>query len=84
MTHLHLCHARMREFRGQTLYAVPSMFLDELPAEVERLDLGGTGQWPVQPRTCPGCQRTRRNLGGLGLYGVRSRALGGNSVDAFD
>jgi DNA helicase II / ATP-dependent DNA helicase PcrA len=30
---LHLCHARLREFRGQTLYAVPSMFLDELPPE---------------------------------------------------
>ena len=29
---LYLCHARLREFRGQTLYAVPSMFLDELPA----------------------------------------------------
>jgi DNA helicase-2/ATP-dependent DNA helicase PcrA len=30
---LYLCHARLREFRGQTLYAVPSMFLDELPEE---------------------------------------------------
>src|SRR5262249_50150620 len=30
---LYLCHARLREFRGQTLYAVPSMFLDELPPE---------------------------------------------------
>ncbi|MCC6417656.1 MAG: UvrD-helicase domain-containing protein [Gemmataceae bacterium] len=39
---LYLCHARMREFRGQTLYAVPSMFLDELPPEgVERIDLAG-------------------------------------------
>jgi DNA helicase-2/ATP-dependent DNA helicase PcrA len=36
---LHLCHARMREFRGQTTYAIPSMFLDELPPEVERVDL---------------------------------------------
>ncbi len=36
---LHLCHARMREFRGQTNYAIPSMFLDELPADVERIDL---------------------------------------------
>jgi DNA helicase-2/ATP-dependent DNA helicase PcrA len=44
---LYLCHARMREFRGQTLYAVPSMFLDELPKEgVATIDLsagaGGT------------------------------------------
>src|SRR5207245_11373033 len=36
----YLCHARLREFRGQTLYAVPSMFLDELPAEgIEAIDL---------------------------------------------
>src|SRR6202030_4322017 len=44
---LYLCHARMREFRGSTLYAVPSMFLDELPKEgVETIDVsagaGGT------------------------------------------
>lgn len=37
---LYLTYARMREFRGQTLYAVPSMFLEELPQEgVESLDL---------------------------------------------
>ncbi len=36
---LYLCHSRLREFRGQTLYAVPSMFLDELPPEgIERID----------------------------------------------
>ena len=44
---LYLSHARLREFRGNTLYAVPSMFLDELPKEgVQALDLsasaGGT------------------------------------------
>lgn len=37
---LHLCHAKLREFRGQALYAVPSIFLDELPDSVQRLDLG--------------------------------------------
>jgi DNA helicase-2/ATP-dependent DNA helicase PcrA len=38
---LYLCHARLREFRGQTLYSVPSMFLDDLPAEqLETVDLG--------------------------------------------
>src|SRR5204863_183911 len=31
---LYLTHARLREFRGQTLYAVPSMFLGELPPHV--------------------------------------------------
>jgi DNA helicase-2/ATP-dependent DNA helicase PcrA len=40
---LYLCHGRMREFRGQTLYAVPSMFLDELPREsVEHVDLSSS------------------------------------------
>src|SRR5581483_1675501 len=37
---LFLCHCRLREFRGQTLYAVPSMFLEELPQDgVEFHDL---------------------------------------------
>ncbi len=41
MRELHLCHARMREFRGQITYQVPSMFLDELPADVDRQDVAG-------------------------------------------
>jgi DNA helicase-2/ATP-dependent DNA helicase PcrA len=47
---LHLSHARLREFRGQTLYAVQSMFLDELPTEgIETQDLSasGAGRKPV-------------------------------------
>jgi len=39
MKELYLCHARLREFRGQALYAVPSMFLEELPPDVEHTDL---------------------------------------------
>ncbi len=40
---LYLTHSRMREFRGQTLYAVPSMFLNELPPHVvEAIDLSAT------------------------------------------
>jgi DNA helicase-2/ATP-dependent DNA helicase PcrA len=40
---LYVCHARLREFRGQTLYAVPSMFLDELPPDgVEVIDLSAS------------------------------------------
>ena len=53
---LYMCHARMREFRGQTLYAVPSMFLDELPADaIENHSLAG------QPMTgpSPGVERWR-------------------------
>src|SRR5438045_3322806 len=30
---LYVSHARLREFRGQTLSTVPSRFLDELPAD---------------------------------------------------
>jgi DNA helicase-2/ATP-dependent DNA helicase PcrA len=40
---LYLSHARLREFRGQTLYAVPSMFLDELPDDaIEQIDLSAS------------------------------------------
>jgi DNA helicase-2/ATP-dependent DNA helicase PcrA len=40
---LYLCHARLRDFRGQTLYAVPSMFLNEVPPHaVETIDLSLT------------------------------------------
>ncbi|MFO0809598.1 MAG: UvrD-helicase domain-containing protein [Gemmataceae bacterium] len=38
MQELYLCHARLREFRGQALYAVPSMFLDELRDTTEAVD----------------------------------------------
>ncbi len=41
MKELFLCHARMREFRGQITYQIPSMFLDELPPDVERQDIAG-------------------------------------------
>lgn len=40
---LHLCHARMREFRGQVQYAVPSMFFGELPQnEIEEIQHTGS------------------------------------------
>jgi DNA helicase-2/ATP-dependent DNA helicase PcrA len=39
---LYLCHARMREFRGNTNYTVPSMFLEELPEDVHGLDFSDT------------------------------------------
>src|SRR5262249_13922794 len=35
---LYLCHARLRDFRGSTLYAIPSTFIHELPEDVERID----------------------------------------------
>ena len=46
MKELYLCHSRMREFRGQSLYAVPSMFLEELPREVEHQDSTAARNFP--------------------------------------
>lgn len=43
MKELYLCNARLRDFRGQTMYAIPSMFVEELPDDVEHLDLGAHG-----------------------------------------
>jgi DNA helicase-2/ATP-dependent DNA helicase PcrA len=38
---LYLCRSRLRDFRGSSLYAVPSMFLEELPPEaIECVDVG--------------------------------------------
>src|SRR5437588_7121735 len=40
---LYLSYCRMREFRGQTLYAIPSMFLEELPREgIKEVDLSSS------------------------------------------
>ena len=45
-----LAHARLREFRGQTLYAVPSMFLAELPTEgIEHTDLSASSSAQAIP-----------------------------------
>jgi DNA helicase II / ATP-dependent DNA helicase PcrA len=38
---LFLSHADMREFRGSTLYAIPSPFLDELPQDMVQRPLKG-------------------------------------------
>ena len=46
MKELYLTHARLREFRGQALYAVPSMFLEELPREAEHVDLSAALNQP--------------------------------------
>jgi DNA helicase-2/ATP-dependent DNA helicase PcrA len=39
MKELYLTHSRLREFRGQMNYAIPSSFLRELPTDVERIDV---------------------------------------------
>jgi DNA helicase-2/ATP-dependent DNA helicase PcrA len=48
---LYLCHARLRAFRGSELYAIPSPFLDELPAEdIQAIDLSSRAQAMAQWR----------------------------------
>ena len=40
---MYLTHSRLREFRGQVLYAMPSMFLGEIPHDaIEELDLSAS------------------------------------------
>jgi DNA helicase-2/ATP-dependent DNA helicase PcrA len=39
MKELYLSHARLREFRGNLNYAIPSSFLQELPEDVEHVDI---------------------------------------------
>jgi DNA helicase-2/ATP-dependent DNA helicase PcrA len=40
---LYLCNARMRDFRGNTMYTSPSMFLDELPQDaIVQIDLSAS------------------------------------------
>jgi DNA helicase-2/ATP-dependent DNA helicase PcrA len=47
---LYLSHARLREFRGQALYTVPSMFLEELPHDgIETVDLSHHSGGPAAP-----------------------------------
>jgi len=43
MKELYVSHVELRDFRGRTLYAIPSRFLGELPDEVERVDLRAHG-----------------------------------------
>ena len=50
MRELNICHARLRDFRGQALYAVPSMFLDELPRDIERIDLSSSRHFSRSPQ----------------------------------
>jgi DNA helicase-2/ATP-dependent DNA helicase PcrA len=48
MEELYLSHSRLREFRGNTLYAVPSMFLEELPKSVQQVDLSAGAAGTMQ------------------------------------
>lgn len=46
---LYLCHSRMREFRGRTMYTVPSMFLEELPREaIQEIDDSGSARRVIE------------------------------------
>ncbi|HTU93542.1 MAG TPA: UvrD-helicase domain-containing protein [Gemmataceae bacterium] len=45
---LYLCHARSRDFRGQTVYPVESMFFRELPADaLEHIEFSGGAAAPA-------------------------------------
>jgi DNA helicase II / ATP-dependent DNA helicase PcrA len=46
---LYMTHCRMREYRGQTLYAVGSMFLDEIPEKGVEVHKSRAGQGPGRP-----------------------------------
>jgi DNA helicase-2/ATP-dependent DNA helicase PcrA len=39
MKELHLSHARLRDFRGRSLYTIPSGFLNELPEDIDHLEM---------------------------------------------
>jgi DNA helicase-2/ATP-dependent DNA helicase PcrA len=46
---LYLSHVRLREFRGNVQYTVPSLFLNELPADgIEEIDLSTSGGGSVR------------------------------------
>jgi DNA helicase-2/ATP-dependent DNA helicase PcrA len=48
---LYLSHCRLREFRGQQTYTIPSSFLRELPSEpLEVWDQTGEAPAPIAPR----------------------------------
>jgi DNA helicase-2/ATP-dependent DNA helicase PcrA len=47
---LFLTLAKTREFRGQTVYTIPSMFLEELPTDVQCQDMGGGTNWSTADR----------------------------------
>ena len=77
MRELYLCHARLREFRGEVRYQIPSMFLQyELPEDVERVDLSmsrnfarsAAEEW--RKKAAPAAREWEE-----GMLGVRRRAV---------
>ncbi len=45
---LYLSHARLREFRGTAVYVIPSMFLEEMPADAVQFQESGGGPSAIQ------------------------------------
>jgi len=62
------------EFRGNTLYAVPSMFLDELPPEVQNGDLSASGATAPGKRWITGAAAAPLPKDGWTAAGIRGRA----------
>ncbi|MCS7045663.1 MAG: UvrD-helicase domain-containing protein [Gemmataceae bacterium] len=73
---LYLTHCRLREFRGQTNYQIPSMFLDELPASVafEDLSASGSGGPKALDRWRSGLATASRGWYETGEFAARSAA----------
>ncbi|QEL18223.1 ATP-dependent helicase [Limnoglobus roseus] len=93
MKELYLCHARLREFRGQAMYQVPSMFLDELPPDVVRQDIsqdrnfarGAIDEWRQKagygnPNFLPGPAERPRKMEPTGASGDPSEFFVGAVV----
>jgi len=68
---LYLSNARLREFRGQTMYTVPSMFLGELPAErVREVDASAAGMSPADRYRTGGGPAARKGWDDAGVKPV--------------
>lgn len=82
---LYLCQARMREFRGQTLYAVPSMFIGELPQEnVETRDLSASPSQAIPSwRSGPASAEVGWREAGLAMRTRSAPEAGSGSEQAY-
>ena len=79
----YLSHARLREFRGSTMYAIPSTFLDELPPDAtEHVDLSDAALYLVA-REAQGSMRDAESLLDR-LIALGSRGASGESVAIGD
>src|SRR5437879_3075102 len=89
MEELYLSHARLREFRGTTQYAIPSDFLEELPRDaIHAVDLsgsaGGTARAIHEWRSGSAASAEGWIDAGVGSAPLPRAAPGHESVGALD